>query len=96
MKRTVRHAIRLLRASAAECGYPLDHLMDAELLAGVASVYQSFEKSGEGTALLSAAHRHLGLAFSDLWLAALEPQKALLPRLLTPLFLDEDTASWRR
>ena len=70
MERRVRHAIRLLRASAADEGYPLDHLTDDELLDGIGEVARTFVAAGAAPGLIAVGHRRIGDAFRDLWMAA--------------------------
>ena len=70
MKRNVRQALKLLRASAAAEGFRLDHLSDDDLLAGVAAICRSYVVEGRAPALISVGHQRMGFAFGDLWTAA--------------------------
>ena len=70
MDRKVRHALKLLRASAAADGLSLAHLSDGELLEGVADISHGYLLTGQAPSLIAAGHKHIGYAFADLWIAA--------------------------
>jgi hypothetical protein len=66
MDSSFRDALRQLRTSAAEYGYPLDHLTDAEVLEGIGIVSQQLTNEGQAVALLRIGVEKVGKAFVDL------------------------------
>ena len=66
MDNSFRDALRQLRTSAAEYGYPLDHLTDAQVLEGIGIVSQQLTKEGQAVALLKIGVEKIGNAFVDL------------------------------
>ena len=95
MERKVRDAIKLLRASAASEGFPLDHLTDEDLLDGVARVAQIYLLAGTAPSLIAVGHRRIGYAFRDLWLAAkLERQLLFVDGLRREAALDGDSRGY--
>jgi hypothetical protein len=70
MERSISKALRQLRSSAAEHGYPLDHLTDAEILEGVGIVSHQLSREGHATELMLAGVVKVGKSFIDLQRAA--------------------------
>lgn len=66
MDKSIRDALRELRRSAAECGYPLDHLTDAEIVEAVGVVSLQIHEEGHAISLLQAGIQKVGNAFVDL------------------------------
>jgi hypothetical protein len=66
MDRAIQIAVRQLRESAAECGYPLDHLTDEEIVEGVGAVSIQLSQEGQAINLMRAGVQKVGKTFIDL------------------------------
>ena len=66
MDRLLRDALRQLRLSAAEHGYPLDHLSDAQVIEGIGIVSLELIEEGQSVALMQAGIAKVGKEFIEL------------------------------
>jgi hypothetical protein len=66
----MKDAIKRFRASSEALGYPLDHVNDEELLAGIQRLSDTVNRAGYSMALTAAGYKNIGKGWTELLRAA--------------------------